>query len=232
MALNLRGNELRGVIARLRAYREQGEEHESIAQLLGLPWEDYQELLAKFYEIETKGLRERKTEQWFLDYVLEMKRNVHDLDEVLSFYTSGEASGKQPSAAVGAIRARAEMMDRIITRGQEFGFITKRPEHHVHSGQMVHKWDEDQLRAKIEEELQGLQELAPLLPGVSARPVTILDINPGEIHRATPKTKAIAAPQDSPKSSASADARQKSKQKGPKRNKVHGGRRRVLQGGS
>lgn len=200
---------------RLRAWKEIGESDEACAQHLGLDSADYEQLLGKFHDFEAAQIRGRSTEETYVLYVQEQRRCIHDLDEVLEMFMSG--GSRQHSAAVGAIRARSEIVDKIITRGQEFGIIDRKPQTVAVGGSIVHRMDDDQLRAAIEKELTGLHSVASRFGDVTEAQ-DFIDLDAGPMHRVGPKQKALPS-ETKPKRA--------KKGAGTKKNNVHGGRRRV-----
>lgn len=205
MALARTKTELRHACAKVRSYLEDGKTHEDIAVLLGLDWADYETLVREYYEHESEDVRNKTTEQVYVDYVREQIRNIRDLTAILEQFKES----KQHSAMVGAVRARSDIYDKIIDRGQQLGFIDKKPETKLIAGVIVAQLSNKELRAAITEELGHLDSLvARYGDGQNLR-----DRTPGPIHLPTPKQKAVAPPGEKPVRRA--------------RNKVHGGRRVV-----
>jgi hypothetical protein len=184
--MKLHGTELRAACAKVRAYKIDGKTDEEIAELLGLPWPDYEALARKFYDQESQDIRERSTEAVYVDYVLDQGQNIRDLTGILSTFKET----KQHSAMVGAIRARSEIQDKIISRGQEFGFIEKRPDTKlVVGGIAVMQMSDKELRSAVTEELQHLSSLQHMFGGALESP--IIDVEVGELHQDTPKQKSL-----------------------------------------
>lgn len=204
-----RGAALRSLFAKFRAYVSDGMEPDEIARKLGFAFEAYEAFVAKFYEAESQGIRDRTTEQVYVDYCLAQTRNINDLTRILDEFKDT----KQHAAMVAAIRERSNIYDKIISRGQELGFVEKKPERKLVAGVIVAQLTDRQLRAAITEELGGLEALVSSFGGASPEDVSrIVDIDPGPIHLPTPKTKALAAEVPGTKRG---------------RSRVHGGRRVV-----
>lgn len=204
MTLSLTKSQLRATFAKLRVYLTEGYEAEEIAGLMGFSWEDYEELLHEFYKYETTVIQDRTTEQVYVDYCLAQMQNIADLTKVFeSFKTT-----KQHSAMVAAIKARSDIHDKIIARGQEFGFIEKKPEAKFVAGVLVAQLTDKDLRKAITDQVAHLDSLMSQFGGGES----IIDIDPGPSHLATPKQKALPDGQ---------------RVKGHARNTVHKGRRVV-----
>jgi hypothetical protein len=215
VALPWTGQELRGTCAKLRVALEQGKTHEEIAEEMALPWADFLELLSKFYALDAEDIRGKTTEQVYTDYVLAQGRNIRDLTLIIGEYR-GE---KNANALVGAIRARSDIFDKIFERGQELGFIAKRPETKLVAGLVVHQLSDAELRDKIVGELGALENLMGKYGTSDGKALDavpgIIDVSTGPIHRPAPKQKALPEEVD-PKPA-----------RGGAKNKVHGGRRVV-----
>ena len=184
MAKLPKGSELRAQLAIIRSQKQDGQTDEEIAMELGLPWEDYEKLLSKFYDLESEAIRTRPTEKVYVDYVNDQLANIRDLTKILDTFNTT----KQHSAMVGAIRARSEIQDKVIKMGQEFGFIDKRPDTRFVAGVLVHKLSDNELKSSIEEKLGALAALQAEF-GEGAN---ILDVPVGDIHQKTPKAKVLA----------------------------------------
>ena len=111
---------------------------------------------------EERGILSRSSEAIFVDYVVRTRSHIRELDDLFeSLRTSN-----QGSAAVGAIKAKQDLLDRMIERGQELGFVAKRPERKT---VLFAHLDERGLAEALATELGGLRDLmsrhgeAPLL---------------------------------------------------------------------
>ena len=208
MALKLSKSAQRSAFAKLRTYFADSKEHDEIAALLGFGWSEYEELLAAFYDAEAKVIREQSTERVYVDYCITQGQNIRDLTKVMATFDKT----KQPSAIVAAIRARSDIYDKMIKTGQEFGFIEKKPETKLVAGVIVQQLSDRELRSAIVSELGHLEHLM----GKFGNAPNIIDLDPGDVHQSTPKTKVVGS---LPSKTTAAH----------KRNKVHGGRRVVKQ---
>ncbi len=205
VALARTKTELRHTCAKVRSYLEDGKTHEEICRLLGWEWSRYEELVKEYYAQESEDVRNRTSEQLYVDYVREQTRNIRDLTSILEQFQES----KQHSAMVGAVRARSDIYDKIIDRGQQFGLIDKKPETKLVAGMFVAQLTNKDLRTAITEELGHLNSLMSRYGDGK----NLQDVDPGPLHLSTPKQKAAPAPKTQPARHA--------------RNRVHGGRRVV-----
>ena len=91
---------------------------------MGLSADEFDELKVSMFDAKADEMRSRPDEHVYVEYLLNQSRNIRDLtDMIKEFKTS-----KQYGSMVGAVRARAEIYDKLIAKGQEFGLITKTPE--------------------------------------------------------------------------------------------------------
>lgn len=184
----LKGQALRAAVARLRAYLAEGKSHEQCAEALGLTWGEYEKLVEKFYAIESEEVRSKPTERVYVDYCLEQRQNIADLTTLLTKFSDSNQHG----AMVGAIRARSDILDKMIAKGQEFGFIAKKPEAKIIAGIMVSDLSDQDLRRHITGELANLGGLLDRFGKSPETAATILDVSAGPTHLPTPKEKAKA----------------------------------------
>jgi len=209
--------------ARLRAYLVVSDDEHEIAKQLGLSWEDYEDLKRRYYAQEESDLRKRTDEEWFIDYLTKQRRNQEDLTRMMELFEDS----KQYNAMIGAVRARADINEKIIDRAQEFGFVSKEPDkklvahgHFVATGMSREEVKATNLRLRRERpgderEPEGLLERY-------GDERSIIDITPPKIHRSehieAPKPLALPAPIGS----RAAEPRPQHA-----RNRVHKGRRVV-----
>jgi len=179
----------------------QGIPDEDIRDEFGLELESYEKLKAKIYEYGEEDIRSRTSEHVYIQYLLNQIQCIKDLVEL----TESFAGGKQPSAYVGAVRARSEIYDKIIKQGQELGMIKKLDTGAAVADVKLSELSKTELRGLITRELGGLDSLMQ-----SYGDVNISKIETGELHR---DAKCVSI--------------NSGKTKPHARNKVHGGRRVV-----
>lgn len=205
MGLRMKESELRAVCAKLRTYLSQNMTDVEVCEKLKISWGDYEELKSKMIAFEAEHVRNRSPEQVYVEYLMAQEKNIKSLSDMIEHYKDI----KQHTAVVGAVKARAEILDKMIAKGQEFGFIDKKPERtEVVAGIFVKDLSNDDIRSHITAALNGLGQLVSAY-GES----NIIDIEPGPTHFPDPQEKRALASGDKPK--------------GRARNLVHKGRRVV-----
>lgn len=192
MALNLRGADLRMAIAKMRGCITEGLDDEDICERFGLSWEDIDELRRKFLDEEAELIRHRSTEHTYVQYCLEMRRCLEDLEKVGIDYVRGSESTDETNVAkvnvsgyVGAVRARADILDRIIKTGQDFGLIERKVDGKgVAAGEAIKDLNNAEFRRYIFQEINVFNTLQ-LKYG--DKPFT--EIDPGPLYQSvsTPK---------------------------------------------
>lgn len=216
MPITLKGAELRALCAKLRSYLVVSDDEHEIAKQLGLSWEDYEDLKRRFYELEEQTLRKRTDEQWFIDYLAKQQRNQEDLTRMIELFENS----KQYNAMIGAVRARADINDKIVERAQEFGFVSKEPDKKLvaHGHFVADGLSTAEIKGKLAEALGASKALLERYGDERS----IIDVTPPKIHRdehlTPPKPLSLPAP-------ASSHASEQRPQHA--RNRVHKGRRVV-----
>jgi hypothetical protein len=82
---------------------------------------------------------------------------------------------RQFSALVGAVKARSDLLDKIIKVGQELGLIKRAArEISVHGAVDVRSLSVSELRVHLEKEVSGLRKLLAPPPDVSGAPGVVL----------------------------------------------------------
>lgn len=98
-----------------------GDTADEIMDTLGYNVDQYNEARRFLLEAKSTEIRNRSREHTYVEYVLEQRRSIKDLDKLVKDLDKQS----QYNAVVGAIRLRSDLIDRIIDRGQDFGFIKK-----------------------------------------------------------------------------------------------------------
>lgn len=140
--------EMRKLIADLKSHLALGETDAEIAEWMELDADQLRILKREMYTREKLELNGKSTEEFYIDYRLRQEGVVAELDRMVEHYnpatiavqgTDGKitqvdrldgkpAYGGQPSAIVGALKAKSDIIDRIVKVGQEFGILEKAPE--------------------------------------------------------------------------------------------------------
>lgn len=97
-------------------------------------------------------------EVW-VSYKIRQEGVISDLDRIIKA-SRGTKSGGVLNAAVGAAKAKAQLIDGIIEKGQELGIIHKEPEKAVTiNGVEIHSAEMVELEGMLEEKRRVLNEL-------------------------------------------------------------------------
>lgn len=145
----------------------------------------------------------REKKEIYAEYLIRQNANITDLTSVIR-KLQGEGAKSYSQILVSAIRARSDIYDRMVKTGQDLGFIEKiLDEKRVTVAVLLAKLNDDQLLSHVYGQLAQLDDLMKTVGSGE-----ILDVAPGQIHRALP------APKESKTNRAQA-------------NKVHKGRRVV-----
>lgn len=203
--------ELRVAKNTLRVFLTEGRDDDDARVEMGLSVSEYASLKKKLFAEEVVKLQRMSVEEWFVDYIVKQSANVKVLTDML---TSWKTS-KQQSAIVGAVRARSEIYDKIIERGQSFGLIDRKPEEkRIIAGIAVAQLSNNQLQKAILREIDGLNRYMSMFPEVGLLELEAGDIYGGEV--------VDVAPAEIPKAS---------KKVRSKTSRVHRGRRVVKTAG-
>lgn len=113
-------------IAKVRSLLAADKSVEEIAEDLPCTLDTAHEMVRQVMDEEEGGVIGRRSEDVYVDFVLRSRAMIRQLDEIIPELRSS----RQGNAAVGAVLAKHKILDRMIERGQDFGFIAKRPSQH------------------------------------------------------------------------------------------------------
>lgn len=179
--LGLSKAELREAIAELLAYLASGYDDSEARAELGLDPEQYASLKREMYSQQAEYYRTRPTEEMYTDYVAEQRACIKELDKIVARFTDE----KNSSAIVGAVRARSDIVDKIVKLGQDVGLIDKEPDKKVVLGGIaVAALTDAQLRRAIVGEVKEIDRLVSHF----GDGIGIIDMVPGPLHRALPES--------------------------------------------
>ena len=134
----------------------EGKTDSEIRDELGIEPEDYAEARRFLMERRAEELREKPREHVYMEYVIAQQRNINDLDALITNLDKDS----QYNAIVGAIRLRADLHDRIVAKGQEFGMIKKEAEKkELIGGIAIVDLSNEELRKKLAEHNKFVQNL-------------------------------------------------------------------------
>lgn len=145
-------------VQEFKAYLVAGYEKQDIIEFLKINEEDYIFLYKTLLFQERQILLTQDKFENFMRYKMFMERCIHELD--LLVRDSGGVQGNQKgdlTAKVNAIRAKAEIYDKIISKGESFG-ILKTADNMADVTDLV-ALDNKQLSDVLKRELMSLQKL-------------------------------------------------------------------------
>lgn len=123
---------------------------------LNLDPENYKFLRRLMLEKKAAELRDKPQDHAYIEYVLEQRGNIRALENVVK-----ELRGSnQHNAMIGALRLKADLVDRILDRSQEFGLVKKAPDRKViTAGIMVQDLSNDDLIKAIDDQMETFRTL-------------------------------------------------------------------------
>lgn len=104
-----------------------GEEDEQICEELGIDEDAFDLLKVQVFTAKAKEFKALPAENVYVQYVLDQKRTLALLEETIRDLREA-ADPKSGPARVAAIRARSEILNCLIEKGQTLGVIAKEAE--------------------------------------------------------------------------------------------------------
>jgi hypothetical protein len=213
--MKLTKDQMREAIVRIYGLLCAGDNEADILDEMGISADEYENLKSAMFEAKTEEIRSRPIEHIYIQYIIDQMCNMTDLDNVVLKYQIT----KQPTALVGAIRARSEILDKIIAKGQEFGILKKVPGRtEVLAGIVIAELSDNQLKKEI---VGSLGALNILLGKYGDK--NIIDVTPGSICHGAALPEAVLGDNGIRTKKINDVSKQKSKH----RDKVRAGRRVV-----
>jgi len=128
---------------------------------------------------EIERIKSTTTEQTYVEYCLAQRGCIDDLNTLLDQYREA----KNASAIVGAVKARSDIIDKMIKLGQDFGIIEKKPEEkRIVAGVVVTQLSNEDLKAAIAEQISNLNTLVTQYGNKK-----LVDVEPGDLYRELPE---------------------------------------------
>ncbi len=188
----------------------QGMTEKEAMEHMNLDADTFEQLRVGMFDFKSEEIRKRPPEHVYVQYLIDCTRGIKDLDMMIQTFQRGDS--KQYNAIVGAVRARTEIYNHIIQKGQEFGILEKKAEEKIiRAGIVLTNLASPELQAMIVKELKAASDMMKR-HGDS----NILEIEPGPSHYQLPPAPIPSAPP------AKAGRHNKAATA-----KVHGGRRLV-----
>lgn len=154
--MKLTKEQLKEAIATLYNGLSEGMTDKEVFEEMGITAEDYKALKISMLEGKAEELRSKPHEHTYVEYLISQSANIRDLTSIIDKMDSKE----QYASMVGAVRARADILDRLIEKGQAFGLIHKKAERkEIVAGVVVSELSDPQLKKLILGELSMLNDL-------------------------------------------------------------------------
>jgi len=164
-------------------YLTDGKTDEEARKKLKISVEDFVDLKRKMMEREIARLSTQTTEEVYVKHSIAQIQNIRDLTDMIKEFKKS----KQYNAMVGAVKARAELYDKLLKMGQDLGIIEKEAvKHEVVGGIVVSDLSSKELKKMITSELAGLNDMMKRYGSSN-----IIDIKPKPTHGPPKKTKVL-----------------------------------------
>lgn len=148
--------QLQEAIVSIYSLLARGKTDKQIMRRMGLAADELDELKVSMFDAKADEMRARPDEHVYVEYLLNQSLNIRDLTRMINEFKTT----KQYNAMVGAIRARAEIYDKLIAKGQEFGLIKKTPDRkEILAGVLVAELSNKELQKAVVGELSMLDSL-------------------------------------------------------------------------
>lgn len=147
--------ETRRQLAQLRTLIGQGKTDFEILTKLNCTVTTLSRLKQRLYSDELDVAQNETAAENWVRYSLRQQQNIKDLDDVINDATASE-NASALNARVGAIKAKADLIDRVFDKGQELGVIpTVAPSEDTNYPSEI-----PSLRSLVEEKTQLMAEMA------------------------------------------------------------------------
>lgn len=151
-------------------------EASEVREDLALNEEDFRAVLVHMFDAKAEEVRNRPTEHVYVQYIIDQCKNIADLTKLIAEFKTT----RQHSSMVSAIKARSDIQDKIIDRGQQFGVIASSPERpgQLVAGIVIAELTNEELKKTILRELKQAQKMMDDFGDVN-----FIDVPVTEIHR-------------------------------------------------
>lgn len=149
--------------------------------------------VGKKFLLVTKGEDEERQhpKERFARYLIEQERNINDLSDLIINLNSKT----QYSVIAGAIRMRADILNKIIDTGQTLGVINRAPERRVVEDGGLAGLKDGELRRGVLEAIAGLGKMIERYgQGSNLRALTVGPLHHGEAVNVQEADAALAKP--------------------------------------
>jgi hypothetical protein len=114
--------EVRRQIADLRSLMGQGKTDHEILEEMSITLQTLSKLKQRLFSDELDIVQNETAAENWVRYHLRMEANLRDLDAVISDAKAYDQAAAL-TARVGAVKAKADLIDRVFVKGQELGVI-------------------------------------------------------------------------------------------------------------
>jgi uncharacterized protein YjgD (DUF1641 family) len=151
----------------------EGKTDSEIAKLMGIDDEVYRAVKFSMLEWKSQELKNKPSEHIYVEYMIAQTQNIENLNDMIKSFKSS----KQHNAMVSAIRARSELTDKILAKGQEFGIIARVTDHNIIGGLLIKEMSRNDLKSAITKAISKLSVFVEKYGDSD-----IMDLEPGDIH--------------------------------------------------
>lgn len=135
----------------------EGKTEDEIMDELGMDVATFRDARRFMLELKTEDIRLKPREHVYVEYCIAQEKNLYDLNDLLE---KSRSETKQYNAAVGAIRLRSDILNKMIEVGQEFGLIKKEPvRKEILAGLVVGELSNDDLKQAVRDQIVKLNKL-------------------------------------------------------------------------
>jgi hypothetical protein len=152
-----------------------GNSEKDSMELMGLDAPTFQVLKQKLLDEKAAELKNKPAEHVYVEYIIWQTQGILDLTKMMDQFRKT----KQYNAMIGAVRVRAELYDKLIAKGQEFGVFKKTPERkEIVAGMVLSDMTSKDLQGAV---LGAIGELQKMMKRYGDK--DIIDLDPGPTHR-------------------------------------------------
>lgn len=136
-----------------------GVSDEDIADEIGVDDVAFEKLKLDSLKAKALEYKQKPPEHTYVEYVIEQKKTLALLDALIRDL-AGSEDPKVAPARVAAIRARADVLDRLVDKGQTLGMIDKAADvTKIVGGFAFDQLAASDMKAMIMKELEGLRRM-------------------------------------------------------------------------
>lgn len=172
--MKLTKDDLKEAIALIFERQADGKSDVEIMDEMGIGAEDYAALRATMLDKKADEIRLRPVEHVYVEYLIAQTQNIRDLTSMIGDFKVS----RQYNAMVGAVRARSDILDKLIKTGQDLGLVKREAiKHQLAGGIIIADLTNVQLKEMITKELSDLEKMMRKYGDSS-----VIDMDPGALH--------------------------------------------------